>query len=164
MPSGMVLAVLRLGVSPAEGQLWGERISVGSQHPNDAFLWQISCNLLLCCLWQWVQEGAKSLLIVIWDLLKFYLFRETSLPLLKGSGRALRGQMAAAPVINQFLLTTNILQRWRATINHYLLLLHDEIVIMGGKHRIALSHPSSKCCTLRWHPSVKFSRVVMKVH
>lgn len=94
---------------------------------------------------------------MIWVLLKFYLFNETFIPL-KGSGRALHGQMAA-PVINQFLLTTNILQRWRVMINHYLL-LYDEIVIMGGKHCITLSHPSSQSCTLRWHLSVKFSKVL----
>jgi len=39
----------------------------------------------------------------------FYLFKDTYIPLLEGSGRALHGQMAAL-VINQFFLTTNILQ------------------------------------------------------
>lgn len=131
----------------------------GLTAPKWCLLRQLSSNLLLCWLTQWVWEGAKSLLIVIWDLLKFYLFKETFIPLLKGSGRPLHGQMAA-PVINQFLLTTNILQRWRVTINHYLLLLHDEIVIIGGKHCIMLSHQSSQSCTLSWHLSVKFSEVL----
>lgn len=98
---------------------------------------------------------------MIWDLLKFYLFKETSISLLTGSGKAVHGQ-TAAPGINQFFLMTSILQRGRVTINHYLLLLHDEIVIMGGKCHVALSHLSSQSPTLKWHLSAKFFAEVHK--